>query len=46
MKLLLQRILRLSLRQSARRTTPFNGRLLDQKREEAYVAMVRSGFVR
>lgn len=46
MKLMLQRILRPSLRQSARRTTSFNGRLLDQKREEAYVAMHRSGFVR
>ena len=46
MKLTLQRILHLGLRQSAGRTTPFNGRLLDQKREEAYLAMHRSGFVR
>ena len=46
MKLKLQRILRLSLRPSARKTATFNGRLLDQKREEVYAAMHRSGFVR
>lgn len=42
----LQRILRLSLRQSARHTTLFNGQLLDQKREDVYAAMHQSGFLR
>ena len=42
----LQRILHLSLRQSARHTTLFNGQLLDQRREDVYAAMHQTGFLR
>lgn len=33
-------------KQRRRRTTRFNGRLLDQKREEVFIAVYRAGLLR
>lgn len=46
MKQKLRRILRRRLRPAPRRTTQFNGQLLDQKREETYLVMHQIGLIR
>ncbi|MDN4643292.1 hypothetical protein [Arthrobacter sp. PsM3] len=46
MKQTLHRLLRRCLQPAPRRTTLFNGQLLDQKREDVYLAMHRIGLIR
>ncbi|MET1064730.1 MAG: hypothetical protein ABWX85_07140 [Arthrobacter sp.] len=46
MKRKLRSLLRLSLKPAPRHTTLFNGQLLDQKREDAYVVMHQMGLIR
>ena len=46
MKQKLQRILRRALKPAPRRTTLFNGQLLDRNREDVYVVMHQIGLIR